>query len=275
MSLSTEEESTYSYQIDAILAGVDIQTVSAKKIRLALQQDLDHDISHQKSAINALISQRFDKFTARKEAENGQPLSAPVTNGSATHKATPNPRVKSESATPSKREGSSDLSDLVDSASPKKKAKQRATEDDAAYAARLQAELNNSARPTRGGGPKPKPAPKKKTPKKKSANKVTAEDDSDVESNGDDAEKSERGGAFNKPMYLSQPLKDLLGEEKLSRPKTVKGIWDYIKEHDLQKPDDKRQIMCDDRLRAVFKKDEVHMFTMNKILSSHLTPIED
>lgn len=49
---------------------------------------------------------------------------------------------------------------------------------------------------------------------------------------------------------------------QLSRPKTVKGIWKHIKENDLQNPEDKRMIMCDDALRAIFKKDSVHMFTM-------------
>ena len=49
---------------------------------------------------------------------------------------------------------------------------------------------------------------------------------------------------------------------KLSRPQTVKKIWEYVKANNLQKPDDKRQIMCDDAMRAVFKQDTVHMFTM-------------
>ena len=71
----------------------------------------------------------------------------------------------------------------------------------------------------------------KKTPKKKSAKKVKDEDDSDLES-GSDAEKKEvkRSGGFHvrlpsivtrsceltlclqKPMVLSQPLAELLGE---------------------------------------------------------------
>ena len=56
----------------------------------------------------------------------------------------------------------------------------------------------------------------------------------------------------------------------MSRPQAVKRIWEYVKERDLQDPSDKRQIRCDDRLRAVFKSDKVHMFTMNKILSQNL-----
>ena len=71
-------------------------------------------------------------------------------------------------------------------------------------------------------------------------------------------------------MMLSQPLSELLGETVLSRPQTVKKIWEYVKQRDLQDPSDKRQIVCDDAMRRVFKSDRVHMFTMNKILGQNL-----
>jgi upstream activation factor subunit UAF30 len=71
-------------------------------------------------------------------------------------------------------------------------------------------------------------------------------------------------------MVLSQPLAALLNETELSRPQCVKKIWEYVREHDLQDPNDKRQIRCDDAMRAVFKQDRVHMFTMNKLLATNL-----
>jgi upstream activation factor subunit UAF30 len=76
-------------------------------------------------------------------------------------------------------------------------------------------------------------------------------------------------------MNLSEPLSALLGETQLSRPQTVKKIWEYVKGKDLQDPADKRQIVCDDAMRAVFKTDRVHMFTMNKILNQNLYAAED
>jgi upstream activation factor subunit UAF30 len=76
-------------------------------------------------------------------------------------------------------------------------------------------------------------------------------------------------------MGLSEPLVALLGETQLSRPQTVKKIWAYIKDNDLQDPSDKRQVRCDDALRAVFKTDRVHMFTMNKLLSPQLYALEE
>ena len=45
----------------------------------------------------------------------------------------------------------------------------------------------------------------------------------------------------------------------------VKKLWDYIKSNDLQNPDNRREILCDDKLRALFNADKVHMFTMNKV----------
>jgi upstream activation factor subunit UAF30 len=76
-------------------------------------------------------------------------------------------------------------------------------------------------------------------------------------------------------MNLSPALSELLNETQLSRPQTVKKIWEYVKERDLQDPEDKRQIRCDEPLRAVFKQDRVHMFTMNKILSQNLYAIDE
>lgn len=51
----------------------------------------------------------------------------------------------------------------------------------------------------------------------------------------------------------------------------VKKVWDYIKAHDLQNPNDKREILCenDDKMRDVFGK-KTTMFRMNKTLSEHL-----
>ncbi|KAK5256898.1 hypothetical protein LTR16_002145 [Cryomyces antarcticus] len=151
---------------------------------------------------------------------------------------------------------------------PQKKKKRKTApkgedDDDAAFAARLQAEENSRARPTRGGATRKRTSVKKEkkatTRKKKSSNKVRADDDSDVESGSGEEKKVERKGGFH-----------LLGETSLSRPQTVKKIWEYVKARDLQDPSDKRQIRCDEALRAVFKQDRVHMFTMNKILALNL-----
>jgi upstream activation factor subunit UAF30 len=81
---------------------------------------------------------------------------------------------------------------------------------------------------------------------------------------------------MQKPLNLSPALSSLLdGETQLSRPQTVKKIWAYVKERGLQDPNDKRQIRCDEPMRAVFKTDRVHMFTMNKILNQNLYAVDE
>lgn len=69
-------------------------------------------------------------------------------------------------------------------------------------------------------------------------------------------------------MASVQPLAAVVGTDTAPRPTVVKLLWDHIKGRDLQNPSDKREIMCDDALRAVFGKDKVTMFSMNKELSA-------
>eukprot|EP01006_Ploeotia_vitrea_P059616 TRINITY_DN7340_c0_g1_i1.p4 TRINITY_DN7340_c0_g1~~TRINITY_DN7340_c0_g1_i1.p4 ORF type:complete len:110 (+),score=63.32 TRINITY_DN7340_c0_g1_i1:723-1052(+) len=70
---------------------------------------------------------------------------------------------------------------------------------------------------------------------------------------------------------LVKPQRDMNGRWMLSRPQAVKHIWVYIKKHGLQDAKDKRIIVPDDRLRAVLQQDRIHMMTMNKVLSTHLS----
>lgn len=55
----------------------------------------------------------------------------------------------------------------------------------------------------------------------------------------------------------------------------VKKLWEHIKGNDLQDPSDKRQIICDDKMHAVFKQSRVDMFKMNKEIGNHLYPVEE
>ena len=66
-----------------------------------------------------------------------------------------------------------------------------------------------------------------------------------------------------------------LTRTQLSRPQVVKKLWEHIKANELQDPNDKRQIVCDDKMHAVFVRSRVDMFQMNKLLGSHLYPIEE
>jgi hypothetical protein len=49
-----------------------------------------------------------------------------------------------------------------------------------------------------------------------------------------------------------------------------RGMWDYIKKHNLQNPSNKREILADEKLEPIFGKKKVTMFEMNKHLAQHL-----
>ena len=68
----------------------------------------------------------------------------------------------------------------------------------------------------------------------------------------------------------SAALAAVIGAEPVARPEAVKKMWDYIKAHGLQDPQDKRTIVADDRLRAVFGKDRIGMFELAGVLGPHL-----
>lgn len=78
------------------------------------------------------------------------------------------------------------------------------------------------------------------------------------------------GSAFNKPLHPSKELAAVVGSEPLPRTEVVSKIWVYIKKHKLQNEANKREILADDKLAAVFGKNKVTMFEMNKLLAKHL-----
>ena len=76
--------------------------------------------------------------------------------------------------------------------------------------------------------------------------------------------------ALQKPLQPSEELAAVVGTNPLSRGEVVSKIWEYIRSHNLQNPENRREILADDRLRKVFGKDKVTMFEMNKHLTQHL-----
>ena len=78
----------------------------------------------------------------------------------------------------------------------------------------------------------------------------------------------------NANLLPSAALAQVIGQEKVARTQAVKKLWDYIKAAGLQDPKDKRTILCDAPLKAVFLKDQVTMFEVTGLLSPHLEKSE-
>ncbi|KAK4340250.1 hypothetical protein RND71_041712 [Anisodus tanguticus] len=87
--------------------------------------------------------------------------------------------------------------------------------------------------------------------------------------------EAKKKGGFNKPCALSPQLQKLVGESELGRPEVVKKIWAYIRENNLQNPQNKRKILCDEVLSGIFRVKTIDMFQMNKVLSKHIWPIDE
>ncbi|PIR84027.1 hypothetical protein COU18_01305 [Candidatus Kaiserbacteria bacterium CG10_big_fil_rev_8_21_14_0_10_51_14] len=78
--------------------------------------------------------------------------------------------------------------------------------------------------------------------------------------------------ALLKPMNLSAELEAVVGKGPMARGQVVKQIWVYIKKHNLQNPQNKRNILADEKLKVIFGgKGEVTMFEMTKLVSAHLS----
>jgi len=93
---------------------------------------------------------------------------------------------------------------------------------------------------------------------------------------GGKAEPASAGGqkpnALQQPLQPSKELAAVVGSGPLPRGEVVSKVWDYIKKQELQNPENRREILADDKLEAVFGKKKVTMFEMNKYLAQHLAP---
>lgn len=76
--------------------------------------------------------------------------------------------------------------------------------------------------------------------------------------------------ALQKPLQPSKELAAIVGSNPLPRGEVVSKMWEYIKKNNLQNPENKREILADDKLEPIFGKPKVTMFEMNKHLAQHL-----
>ena len=74
------------------------------------------------------------------------------------------------------------------------------------------------------------------------------------------------------PAYqLTPELAVIVGSDELGRGEVTKKVWDYIKAHHLQDPENKRLIRPDNLLGKVFGSNEpVDMFKMAGLLNPHM-----
>ncbi|KAJ9556145.1 hypothetical protein OSB04_010759 [Centaurea solstitialis] len=84
------------------------------------------------------------------------------------------------------------------------------------------------------------------------------------------APKRGRPAGILKVVPVSQPLGEFLGVSEVSRTDAVKKVWEYIKHNNLQNPLNKKEILCDAKLKKIFnEKEQVGFLEIAKLLSQH------
>ncbi|CAF2044374.1 hypothetical protein BRARA_I02715 [Brassica rapa] len=78
------------------------------------------------------------------------------------------------------------------------------------------------------------------------------------------------GKGILKTVPVSKTLASFAGESELSRATAVKKVWEHIKGNNLQNPENRKEIICDDKLKTIFEgKDKVGFTEIAKLLSPH------
>jgi chromatin remodeling complex protein RSC6 len=118
--------------------------------------------------------------------------------------------------------------------------------------------------------PASKPAAKKAAPAKKvTAAKAAPAKKAPVKAAP--AKKRTPNAAFMKAMTPSAHLAAVIGDKPMPRTEVTKKIWEYIKKHGLQDASQKTMINADAKLKEIFKKPQVSMFEMTKLVNAHLS----
>ncbi|KAH0829181.1 hypothetical protein J3R83DRAFT_2729 [Lanmaoa asiatica] len=251
--------------------GTDLSTISAKRVRKTLLGDPQYAslgltpevLKTRRVDVDQVITRIFEHVN-RTASSGGSKRKREEDEHGGGHEV-----GEGDEMPPTEPSEDAEVEDAVKT-SPKKKGKKSVEESDAALARKLSTEINSRSR--RGaslvaGASSPRKA--KRKPKKRA---VTVDSEKEDGEDGE-AKPKKRGaakGGFAKEYTLSVPLSAVLKVEKLARPQVVKKLWEYIRQHELQNPSNKKEIICDDALRAVFAVDKIDMFRMNKVLGQHL-----
>ena len=117
-----------------------------------------------------------------------------------------------------------------------------------------------------------KSAPAKKAaPATKAAATKTAAAKPAAKKTAAPAVKRSPNAAFMKAVTPSPQLAAIIGSTPMPRTEVTKKLWEYIKAHNLQDAAKRTNINADAKLKEIFKKPQVSMFEMTKLVSAHLS----
>ncbi|KAJ7552238.1 hypothetical protein O6H91_06G047300 [Diphasiastrum complanatum] len=219
-----------------ILENADLDTSTAKAIRTQLEQELGVDLAKKK----IFIREQIDLFLSQRRQQNEENENEVDEAKEEEEKPTSEEETKELKLEESKKE-EEELKEEEEQKNHKRKRGPLASSYGEVDSKRMRAKIERAIK----------------------------------ESLVKEKKKRVNGGGLNKSCSLSPELQAILGKEELPRTQVVKQLWEYIRQNNLQDPENKRNIVCDDALRALFGTDRTDMFKMNKLLSKHVWPIDD
>ncbi len=78
--------------------------------------------------------------------------------------------------------------------------------------------------------------------------------------------------AFMKPMTPSPALAAVIGSSPQPRTEITRLLWAYIKQNELQDPQNRRLIRADEKLKPMFGgQPSVNMFELTKLVNQNLS----
>ena len=127
--------------------------------------------------------------------------------------------------------------------------------------------------PAKKAAAKKAPAAKKAAPAKKAAvaKKAAPAKKAAAAKKAAPAKKRTPNAAFMKAMTPSPALAAIIGSKPVPRTEVTKKVWEYIKANKLQDAAKKTMINADAKLKEIFKKAQVSMFEMTKLINGHLS----
>jgi len=72
-------------------------------------------------------------------------------------------------------------------------------------------------------------------------------------------------------MKPSAHLAAVIGDKPVPRTEVTKKVWEYIRKNGLQDQTKRTMINADAKLKEIFKKSQVSMFEMTKLINGHLS----
>ncbi|XP_050212108.1 upstream activation factor subunit UAF30-like [Mercurialis annua] len=83
-------------------------------------------------------------------------------------------------------------------------------------------------------------------------------------------QQERRPRGIMKPRPVSPEMAELVGASEIPRTQALKRIWAHIKENNLQDPENKKIVVCDEKLKKIFGgRDSVGFLEIAGLITPH------